>query len=223
MPGVPHGVSVEEWNDDLAREHDIDEYYARANPAVRVIERIRLRRVRSLLSPAAGERLLEVGCGGGHVLERFPECDLVGVDVSGAMLEKARRRLEGFRVELLKGELTDLQLEPVSFDAAICTEVLEHVVDPESVLASIASLVRPGGRAVVTFPNDVLIGRTKALVRRCGVGRLPPFRGIDWGGDQYHLHTWTARSDPLLLPRAAAALMLFRYRARTTTAISPSR
>jgi len=199
MASVPRGVTIEEWNDDLAREHDIDAYYARSNPIVRAIEGRRLRLIRSLVGPHPHERLLEVGCGGGHVLERFPECDLVGVDVSGAMLEKARDRLAGLRVELHKGELGAVDLEPTSFDAVICTEVLEHVVDPGSVLAAIADLVKPNGRAVITFPNDPLITRAKGLLRRSGAAALPPLKGIDWGGDQYHLHVWTIREMRALL------------------------
>jgi SAM-dependent methyltransferase len=39
-----------------------------------------------------------------------------------------------------------------SFDAAVCTEVLEHVADPRGVLHELARVVRPGGRVVVTVP-----------------------------------------------------------------------
>ena len=94
-------MSVEQWNDALAAEHDIDEYYGRSNALV-----VRSKSDAFVVSGRSSrrsqkKRLLEVGCGG-HVLERFPECDLVGVDVSGAMLAKPRARLAGFRVELTK-------------------------------------------------------------------------------------------------------------------------
>jgi ubiquinone/menaquinone biosynthesis C-methylase UbiE len=194
-------MTVEEWNDALAREHDIDDYYERSNVIVRAIERRRLRRIRSLLAPRADERLLEVGCGGGHVLALFPECRLVGVDVSGAMLEKARQRLKGLQVELHKGELEAVGLEPASFDAVICSEVLEHVVDPDTVLTSLVGLVKRSGRGVITFPNDGLIIRAKRILRRTGIGYLPPFRGMDWGGDRYHLHAWTIGEMRSLLMR----------------------
>lgn len=201
-PGLPTGMSVEQWNDTLAAEHDIDEYYGRSNPVVRAVEELRLRRIRALIAPKRDERLLEVGCGGGHVLHRFPECDLVGVDVSGAMLEKARTRLAGFRVELHKGQLGDLALDPESFDAIVCTEVLEHVVDPEPVLAGIAGLLKPTGRAVVTFPNDSLIVGAKRVLKKSGAARLPTFRRTDWGGDRYHLHMWTVDEMRSLLRRS---------------------
>ena len=101
---LPEGVDVEAWNDRLAREHDIDDYYERSNPIIRYIEQRRLDTIRELVAPRRGERLLEIGCGGGHVLRRFPECRLVGVDVSGEMLAKAKKNLAGFDVELHKGD-----------------------------------------------------------------------------------------------------------------------
>jgi len=201
-PGIPQGMTVEEWNDGLAADHDIDEYYGTANSLVRAVEELRLRRIRELIAPKPEERLLEVGCGGGHVLQRFPECELVGVDVSGAMLEKARARLAGFRVEFLKGELKDLNLAPEGFDAIVCTEVLEHVVDPEVVLAGIAGLLKPTGRAVVTFPNDSIIIGAKRVLKKSGALRLPIFKRIDWGGDRYHLHAWTLDQMRSLLGRS---------------------
>jgi hypothetical protein len=54
--------------------------------------------------------------------------------------------------------------------------------------------------AVITVPNDPLIIRLKALVRRTPVGLLLRKR-IDWGGDAYHLHRWTPSEFERLLTR----------------------
>ncbi|MDO8632365.1 MAG: class I SAM-dependent methyltransferase [Phycisphaerales bacterium] len=192
---------VEQWNDEFAREYDIDEYYARSGFLIRWIERIRLRCIRELLDARPDDRVLEVGCGGGHVLRMFPQCNLTGVDVSGEMLAKARRNLDGYPVRLLKGELAALDLPEHSFDRIICTEVLEHVVDPDALLAEMRRLLAPDGRIVVTFPNDAVVNRIKALIRATGLTILPPFRRISWGGDQYHLHVWRVGEMRELLAR----------------------
>jgi SAM-dependent methyltransferase len=191
--------SVEAVNDRLARDHDIDAYYADSSLPIRLIERKRLRIIRELVNARASDRILEVGCGGGHVLAQFPEAELTGVDVSGIMLEKARQNLRGYRVTLHKGELSTLDLAPHSFDAVVCTEVLEHVVDPKSVLDGIQRMVKPGGRVVITFPNDHLIDGIKSGVRSMRLDRLPPLRRVDWGGDHFHLHKWTIPEMRLLL------------------------
>jgi SAM-dependent methyltransferase len=194
-------TDVEAWNDALAREHDIDDYYERSGPIIRLFERRRLAHIRRLLAPSPQDRVLEVGCGGGHVLRLFPECQLTGVDVSGEMLRKARQNLRGLDVRLLKGELDEVEVEPCSYDGIVCSEVLEHVIDPESILEQMQLLLAPGGRAVVTIPNDHLINTLKACVRFSGLSRVPPFRRVSWGGDRYHLHVWRAAQMRALLSR----------------------
>ncbi|NKB87449.1 MAG: methyltransferase domain-containing protein [Acidobacteria bacterium] len=182
-------TDVEAWNDRLATEHDIDAYYADANPLIRAIERRRLRIIRQMIGSAKGSRVLEVGCGG-DVLQLFPEAERVGVDPSGAMLEKAARKLADESVVLIQGELRTAELPSASFDVVICTEVLEHVVDPAEVIADIREVVKPGGLVVITIPNDGLIEALKKVVRLSGLGFLPGLRRHAWGGDEFHLHAW---------------------------------
>jgi 2-polyprenyl-3-methyl-5-hydroxy-6-metoxy-1,4-benzoquinol methylase len=117
------------------------------------------------------------------------------------MLDKARRNLAGRPVRLLKGELRTLDLPAVSFDRVICTEVIEHVTDPAGLLSDVARLLSPTGRLVITFPNDRLINRIKRLLIRTGLTRLPGMSRISWGGDEFHLHTWSVREMRSLLSR----------------------
>lgn len=193
--------NVEQWNDGFAAAHDIDDYYARSGLLIRAIERTRLTCIRRMIAAEPTDRILEVGCGGGHVLRMFPDAKLTAVDVSGSMLAKARRNLQGYDVCFHKGEVQNLDLPSGGFDKIICSEVLEHVVDPDSIVQSIAGLLRPGGRAVVTFPNDHLVNRLKSIIRRTGLCAIPPFRRISWGGDAYHLHIWPVPEMHELLSR----------------------
>jgi len=191
VPTQPISITdVERWNDEFARTHDIDEYYTRSSFLIRWIERRRLSIIRKMIAAKPGEKIIEVGCGGGHVLGLFRESDLTGVDVSGEMLQRARRNLKGYRVRLLKGELHELSLPHSSFDKLICTEVLEHVIEPVFVIGEMKNLVRPGGRVVITFPNGPLLDRIKRVIRRWHLMVIPVFHRISWGGDECHLHVW---------------------------------
>ena len=181
---------VEELNDRLAREHPINDYYAKSPLPMRLIEYKRLALIRDMVDEVPGGRILEVGSGGGHVLAMFRRSKLVGSDVAGVFLETARKNLEGYDVELIKGELQEQQLPAESFDRIICTEVLEHVEDPDVILTEIGRLLKPDGIAVITIPNDPLINRLKQIVRVSPVGWVLGNR-IEWGGDKYHLHQWT--------------------------------
>lgn len=187
-------------NDRLATKYPIDDYYERAPLPIRAIERMRLAVVRSFVGDAGGLDLLEIGSGGGHVLKMFPSARLTAVDVSDMFLDLARTNLEGFDVRFLKGEVGDVGLSPQSFDRVICTEVLEHTVDPERILGEIANLLRPDGIAVITVPNDPLIMRLKHVAGLV-LGRRWVERRASWGGDSFHLHHWKPAEFRELLDR----------------------
>ena len=176
--------------DRLAADYSIDDYYAKSIWPIRMIERMRLGIIRDFVGNADGLRILEVGSGGGHVLRMFPRSRLTALDVSERFLDNARRNLSGYDAAFVLGEVDKLDLGDGSFDRVICTEVLEHTQEPEAILGAIARLLAPGVRAVVTVPNDPLIGRLKSLVRHTPAGWLLGDR-IEWGGDRYHIHRWT--------------------------------
>jgi 2-polyprenyl-6-hydroxyphenyl methylase/3-demethylubiquinone-9 3-methyltransferase len=101
-------------------------------------------------SPVHGQRLVDVGCGGGILAESLARrgADVTGIDMGEAPLSVARlHQLEsGIDVEYRLStaeELADDQ--PQSFDIVCCLEMLEHVPDPASVVAACATLARPGG------------------------------------------------------------------------------
>ena len=101
-------------------------------------------------------------------------------------------------MRFLKGEVEALGLPDACFDAIVCSEVLEHCADPEAILREMRRLLRRGGVAVVTVPNDPLILRVKALLRKSGLGRVLGAR-VEWGGDPFHLHRWTPAQFRALL------------------------
>jgi 2-polyprenyl-3-methyl-5-hydroxy-6-metoxy-1,4-benzoquinol methylase len=186
----PEHIDAEALYDRHAREHPIDEYYASSPLPIRLVERRRLAIIREFMGGVDGLDVAEVGSGGGHVLQMFPRARLTAIDVSGEYLAIAEKNLAGYDVRFVKGEVDKMDIGDASFDRVICTEVLEHVVDPDAVLAAIARLLRPDGVAVITVPNDPLILRLKAVLRRRPLRWL--LRGrIDWGGDDFHLHRWT--------------------------------
>jgi 2-polyprenyl-3-methyl-5-hydroxy-6-metoxy-1,4-benzoquinol methylase len=187
-------------NDRLALEHPIDDYYDKSPFFVRWIEQKRLRIIREMVAETPGLRILEVGSGGGHVLRMFKQSKLTAVDVSGVFLDTARRNLSGMDATFIQGEIVKLGLPAGSFDRIICTEVLEHTTNPEEILAELARLLAPDGRAVITVPNDPLIEQLKGLVRRTPAGWL--LRGrVNWGGDEYHIHKWRPQAFREVLSR----------------------
>jgi len=198
-PAVP-SVDVAALNDRLALEHDINDYYDKSPRVIRWIEQVRLRVIREMVAEDPGQRILEIGSGGGHVLRMFKRARLVAVDVSEVFLEQARANLVGYDATFIRGDITKLDLPTASFDRVICTEVLEHTTNPDEILAALARLLAPSGRAVITVPNDPLIDGLKGLIRKTPARLL--FGGkINWGGDEFHLHKWRPHEFRALLER----------------------
>jgi 2-polyprenyl-3-methyl-5-hydroxy-6-metoxy-1,4-benzoquinol methylase len=183
-------VDVQALNDRLARDHSIDDYYERSPLPIRLIEQRRLDIIRAMAGDTSNLDVAEIGSGGGHVLRMFPRARLTAIDVSEVFLDTARKNLAGYDVKFIKGEVDKLDIPPASYDRIICTEVLEHTVDPAAIMGAMARLLRPGGVAVITVPNDPLINKLKGIVKRTPIGMVLGDR-IQWGGDIYHIHQWT--------------------------------
>jgi 2-polyprenyl-3-methyl-5-hydroxy-6-metoxy-1,4-benzoquinol methylase len=192
-------ADVEAINDRLALEHPIDDYYERSPWPIRFTESRRLALIREFVGDTDGLDVLEVGSGGGQVLRMFPTARLVALDVSGVYLENARRNLAGYDVEFVKGEVDKVDWGSRRFDRVICTEVLEHVLKPDAVVAAIARLLRPTGIAVLTIPNDHLISKLRTVARAVPVRRFR--ERLEWGGDEFHVSSWTAAEFDVFLSR----------------------
>jgi SAM-dependent methyltransferase len=94
----------------------------------------------------------DLGCGTGSLAMALAPyvARVVGVDQSAAMLKAARSRTaDRGNVDLRKGSLEALPIEDAACDAALLVLALSYVPEPASVVAEMARIVKPGGRAVV--------------------------------------------------------------------------
>jgi ArsR family transcriptional regulator len=101
----------------------------------------------------------DLGCGTGQVSAALAPfvAKVVAVDGSAAMLQAARRRLQGItNVDLRRGELEALPIDDARLDAATAMLVLHHVAAPSEALAEAARVLKPGGRLLIVdmLPHD---------------------------------------------------------------------
>ena len=110
-----------------------------------------------------GARILDVGCGRGHDLLRISEkyqertLKLYGIEVVREdALVAARRAVEhpgNPSISVLMSEAEKLPFREEQFDAVICSEVIEHLPNPDMALREIARVTKPGGTLAITTPN----------------------------------------------------------------------
>lgn len=119
---------------------------------VRAQRRARLIEIGARLGPDS--RVLEIGCGTGMFTEMFAQsgCSIIAVDISAALLEKARARaLPEGKVRFIQKRFEDCTLEG-PFDAVIGSSVLHHL-ELTDALATIHRLLKPDGIMSFAEPN----------------------------------------------------------------------
>lgn len=103
------------------------------------------------LSPLSGKRVLDIGCGGGILADAMARkgADVLGIDLATKSLKVAQlHALEAQTPQISYREISAEALaaeQPASFDVVTCMEMLEHVPNPQSIVAACAALVKPGG------------------------------------------------------------------------------
>lgn len=134
-------------------------------------------------------RVIELGCGEGALAALIAErgCEVLGVDLSERKISAAR--LAHPHVSFVESDILDLDLPAASFDTAVLAEVLEHVTERpgEEMLRAAWRLVRPGGRLVVSVPNEDCVPHRNHLRQfdRKGLAEtLRPFGWPRWVSEQ---------------------------------------
>ena len=116
-----------------------------------VIER--QRRAVEQLHLKPGDQILDLGVGTGMTIKYFPQdVDIIGMDLSEGMLEKAKRKCEKNdwqHVKLVQGDAMRPPFKDAGFDHALICHTISVVSDPARLLRWVAKLVKPGGQIVL--------------------------------------------------------------------------
>ena len=101
----------------------------------------------------------DLGCGTGRMTAALAPFvgHVIAVDGSAAMLQAAKKRLQGFdNVELRRGDVEDLPIDEGRLDAATLALVLHHLPEPPRALAEVARVLKPQGRLLIIdmLPHD---------------------------------------------------------------------
>jgi ubiquinone/menaquinone biosynthesis C-methylase UbiE len=108
------------------------------------------------LEARKSDKILEVGCGRGfilNILSTLSEAEFHGIDIAKDHLSIAKKQLKGRNVKVKYASAYELPYPDGSFDKIVSTEVLEHLEHEDKALGEMWRVLKPGGRLVMTVPN----------------------------------------------------------------------
>jgi methionine biosynthesis protein MetW len=134
-----------------------------------------------------GQRLLDIGCGNGElgIIAKNKFKQIFGIDISKCALEEAHK--VGLIVKQVNLNREPVPYEENTFDAVTCLDVIEHVFNPNYLIAEIRRILKPNGILIISFPNvGFLLFRLSLLI-----GNSPRTSGDTEAYDGGHLHYFT--------------------------------
>jgi 2-polyprenyl-3-methyl-5-hydroxy-6-metoxy-1,4-benzoquinol methylase len=140
------------------------------------------------------DSILDVGCGEGFTLNRLREKGigkkLEGLEYLKAAIELGKKTYPD--IKIIQGSIYELPYKDNSFDLVLCTEVLEHLEEPEKALKE---LVRVSNKyLVISVPNEPFFMLAQFI------------RGKNWsrfGNDIEHINHWTMFGFPRFVQKNA--------------------
>lgn len=130
--------------------------------------------------------LLDAGCGPGSMIailhEKMPDKHYVGIDLTPAMIESAKRKHMD-NTEFIVGDCEDMPFPDNSFDVILCSNSAHHYPEIEKFYHSVYRCLRPGGRLILRdFTSD------NAIIRWLAFHLEMPLAHISGHGDVDMLH-----------------------------------
>jgi 2-polyprenyl-6-hydroxyphenyl methylase / 3-demethylubiquinone-9 3-methyltransferase len=148
------------YNDHAADWWSSNRYLPRG---LRAMIRPRMKWFGRIAGSWVGQRVLDLGCGGGFMAEAIADqgADVIGVDPAAAALEAARAHAAGRRspIRYELGRAEDIPLPDHSVDRVVCVDVLEHVDDLARTCREIRRVLKPGGVLLFDTINRTWLSR----------------------------------------------------------------
>ena len=130
---------------------DYDSWYQ--TPMGAFVDRVETDCALGLLEPAAGQSVLDAGCGTGNFSLKLAEmgCRVTAVDVAEKMMDQARQKAvrAGADIRFLREDMAELPFGDGSFDRVLTMAAFEFLPDPARAVRELLRVLRPGGVLVI--------------------------------------------------------------------------
>lgn len=117
------------------------------------IDEVETKAAFDLFQPQSEEKILDIGCGTGNFSIKLAKrgCKVVGIDISQAMLEEARKKTKknNLDINFQKGNALNLDFADNSFDSVFSMTAIEFIEDLEKAFKEMKRVVKPGGKIML--------------------------------------------------------------------------
>jgi 2-polyprenyl-3-methyl-5-hydroxy-6-metoxy-1,4-benzoquinol methylase len=167
-------------------QFELDKYYSYPDNCVRYTHRLRINQIQKLISNISnrhGQRgrakALDAGCCHGvySILLAEAGYDVLGIDINEEEIRRAyqwvsEKGLEN-KITFQVGDIQNIDHGDSIFDLVICSEVLEHLDDPNDGASELYRVLKPNGKAIISMPNMAcLFGLLQWTYRASGIRSL---------------------------------------------------
>jgi len=193
------------WNENMIDKYDPDVYHTQSNVLIKIIIKMLCKSMLNCLKIQDRDKVVEVGCGAGNVLERLSIAGyLVGADISLKLLQKSKKRCSD-NTNLVATDAEELPFKSKSFNKILCTEVIEHLMEPEKCLVEIKRIATKDAVIVITTTNEPFVNKIKSIIWGLKFNKIL-FRKNDYKpqermDDEWHLHAFDPDSFKQILEK----------------------
>ena len=165
---MPEGATTDTYTSTNQQKHTATNWFYRKH-----LEAF-YEKLYEMIDATESESLLDAGCGEGFVVDylaqRNPNLKLTGIDVSAEAIEYAKAHF-GERARFRTGSVYKLPFSDKSFDTILCSEVLEHLDDPNRAVSELKRVARK--YVVITVPHEPYFQWLNNLGKLVGVATDP--------------------------------------------------
>jgi ubiquinone/menaquinone biosynthesis C-methylase UbiE len=156
----------EKWNEKMFIKYNNERLYLHPNLIVRWTESLRVKTILRLISVKFDDKILSIGCGEGYIENQINSGCLYMLDISTAAVERAKNKLERKNniKEIIVGDALNIPYQDNTFDFVLCSEVIEHTLNPQQLIKEIERVAKKGAKIIITIPNEKHINRIKKLL-----------------------------------------------------------
>lgn len=191
MRSINEYERLKAWNKRLNDELPMSNFDNHPNPIIRLFEKNRRRLIVKHIGNASGKVFADVGCETGYISEKIEAHVKILVDID-------IRRINSSGI-LIESDAQDIDLPDDIVDISLSAAILEHLPDPSKGFQELVRITKPGGRIVVSVPNERFVLFVKKLLKTFHLSYL--LGKVSEGLAPGHLHIFNRQKLESITPR----------------------